>query len=76
MSEQSDALRTFKKSNILAVIAYDPELPDGQQVQVALTDLAAGMLNTLTDEELKIFSYEVGIVVRMAFEMPPSPTPK
>lgn len=76
MSEQSDAMRTFCKSHILAVIACDTEAPDGQQIQVALTDLAAGMLNTLTDFELKVFAVEAGLIVQQAFEMPPSPTPK
>lgn len=76
MSEQSDALRTFKKSNMLAVIAYDTEAPEGQQIQVALTDLAAGMLSTLTDFELKVFAAETGLIVKHAFEMPPSPMPK
>lgn len=76
MSEQSDALRTFCKSHILAVIAYDTGAPDDQRIQVALTDIAAGMLNTLTDFELKVFAAEAGLIVQRAFEMPPSPEPK
>lgn len=62
--------------NIIAVIGYDPEAPDGQQIQIGLTALAAGMLNTLTDFELKVFATEAGIVLRNALEMPPSPAPK
>lgn len=75
-AEHHAALRTFKKSKILALIAYDVEAPDGRQIQVALTDLAAGMLSTLTDFELKVFAAETSLIVRHAFEMPPSPTPK
>lgn len=76
MSEPTDIRRVLQKKHLLAVIAYDVDAPDGEQIRVALTDTAAGMLSTLTDFELKVFAAEAGLIVRRAFEMPPSPAPK
>lgn len=58
---------------IIAVIAYNPDAPEGHEVRVALTDICKGMLATLTDFELKVFATEVSLVVRKRLEMPPSP---
>ena len=60
-------------ANIIVVIAYNPDAPDGHEIRVALTDLCKGMLSTLTDFELKVFATEVGLLVCKRIEMPSSP---
>lgn len=59
--------------HVIAEIAYDPEAPEDQEWTIALNELGRGMLATLTDFELKVCATEIGIRVRNAFEMPPSP---
>lgn len=57
----------------IAVIYYDPEAVDGREISVWFTKISVVFMSKMTDEDLKIFSVMASIVVRKAFEMPPSP---
>jgi len=58
---------------ILAMIYYDTEAPDGQEIGVVLTESGKRVCSTLTDFELSVLAVEAGLMVRKKFEMPPSP---
>jgi len=60
-------------NNIIAVICYNPEAKENEEFTIVLTKLTVGMLNTLTDFELKVFATEASLRLRKALEMPPSP---
>lgn len=57
----------------IAVIFYNPEAPEGEEMSVKLSATAVGFLSTLTDFELKVIAAEASLRVRRALEMPPSP---
>jgi hypothetical protein len=64
------------RRKLMALIYYDPGASienDESEVQVAFTRMAVGFMATLADEELKVLAALASIVVRRAFEMPPSP---
>lgn len=58
---------------VVAILSYDSDAEEGHEMSVQVTEIAAGFLSTLTDNELKVFAAEAGIRIRRALEMPPSP---
>lgn len=58
---------------LVATISYDTDAKEGDEFSVGISELGCRMLATLTDFELRVVAAELGLRVRHAIEMPPSP---
>lgn len=59
----------------IAVMFWDPDAPEDQELSVVVSPTGAGVMATLTDMELKVFAVEASLLLRKTFELPPSPKP-
>ncbi len=57
----------------IAIITYDPDAPEGCEMEVLIPAMATEFLSILTDFELRVVAAEASLRVRKALEMPPSP---
>lgn len=57
----------------LAIIFYDHAAAENHEMSVAFTKSGVRILSILNDFELAVLSVEASIMIRKAFELPPSP---